>query len=396
MKQAFILFWHGLTGILSGIANWFTVILGMRDDSKYGRIVRRVVGTCFAVIMVVIAAVFVLHFVERACYTFGCGRDSRCSYEYSDQYVSRNVRYYRDEQGQNGYVVDNSGNKVLTHIAWIAKPLGYDSLVCYSDGKKRGYFNIFTGKAKVKPTYSHAWVFSEGLAAVEEGGMIKFIDQTGKVVIDKQLPYLDGADGYVFHDGYCIVHNDRRTLFGLIDHKGNWVLQPKYLSIKNADSLWIVNDGKQEAVFDSKMHEVLPFADAGYKSSDDGFLATMPDHSLRKYNRQGELVEDFYIQSVDKMTYPTDELRYDTQYTYDEEGNVTGETDSSEPTYLEETASTLCYEAASGWYGLMSSDGKIITPPAYTEIKAIAYDTYLCKDASDGGVILNGKGERVK
>ena len=49
MKRAFILFWHGLTALLVGIANWFTVILGMRDDSKYGKILRRTVGSCFAV-----------------------------------------------------------------------------------------------------------------------------------------------------------------------------------------------------------------------------------------------------------------------------------------------------------------------------------------------------------
>lgn len=255
---------------------------------------------------------------------------------------------------------------------------------------------MFTGKAEIKPTYSHAWIFSEGLAAVEDEGMIKFIDQSGTVVIDKQLPYLNGADGYVFHDGYCIVHNDSRDLFGLIDHKGNWVLQPKYFSIENSDSLWIVSDGKQEAVFDSKMHEVLPFADADYEFSGDEFLASMPDHTLREYNRQGELVEDFYVQSVVRMAYQTNELRYDKQYSYDEEGNVNGETVSSEPTYLENIANNLRYEAASGWYGLMSPDGKVITPPAYTEITAIAYDTYLCKNANNGGIILNGKGERVK
>ncbi len=39
MKRAFILFWHGLTVLLTGIANWFTVILGMKDNSKYGKII---------------------------------------------------------------------------------------------------------------------------------------------------------------------------------------------------------------------------------------------------------------------------------------------------------------------------------------------------------------------
>lgn len=55
MKRAFILFWHGLTALFAGIANWFTVILGMRDDSKYGKFLRRVVGSCFAFLMLLLA-----------------------------------------------------------------------------------------------------------------------------------------------------------------------------------------------------------------------------------------------------------------------------------------------------------------------------------------------------
>ena len=48
IKRAIILFWKGLTGIIAATAEWFTVILGMRDDSKYGKFIRRVVGGCFA------------------------------------------------------------------------------------------------------------------------------------------------------------------------------------------------------------------------------------------------------------------------------------------------------------------------------------------------------------
>jgi len=306
------------------------------------------------------------------------------------------MTYYHDPYGTNGYLLDRKGKKTLKNIDWIAKPLGYDTLICYSDGKKRGYFNMFTGKAAIKPMYNHAWIFSEGLAAVEDGGLIKFIDQTGKVIIDMQLPYINGADGYVFHDGYCIVHNDSRELFGMIDHKGNWALQPKYFSIECCDSMWIVNDGKQEAVLDRNMKEVLPLANADYEFTASEILATMPDHSLRRYSRTGELLDNFCIQSVDKMTYQTNELRYDKQFTYDDDGNVTGENDSSEPTYLEAIAGNVRYEAAYGWYGLMSPDGKIITPPSYSDITAIAHDAYLCKTNNDSGIILNGRGERVK
>lgn len=44
MKRAIILFWKGLTGIIAATAEWFTVILGMKDESKYGKFIRRIVG----------------------------------------------------------------------------------------------------------------------------------------------------------------------------------------------------------------------------------------------------------------------------------------------------------------------------------------------------------------
>ena len=54
------------------------------------------------------------------------------------------------------------------------------------------------------------------------------------------------------------------------------------------------------------------------------------------------------------------------------------------------------YETEYDWYGLMSPEGKIITPPVYSSIKAIGYDLYLCKDSECRGVIINGKGQKVK
>ena len=56
-----------------------------------------------------------------------------------------------------------------------------DSLVCFSDGNRRGYFHLRDGKVVVKPKYQHAWVFSEGLAAVDENGRVKFINPQGEV-----------------------------------------------------------------------------------------------------------------------------------------------------------------------------------------------------------------------
>ena len=202
MKHYFILFWHGLTGILASIAKWFTVILGMRDDSKYGKFIRRVVGTCFATLMLLLTVATIWIFGQTICHRLNLEwGSSNYIPTYSNESLSRNLWYHSDDNNK-GYVFDRDGKKLIKNINWISKPLGNDSLVCYSTGKKRGYFNMFTGEVVVRPKYAHAWVFSDGLASVDDDGWIKFIDQSGKIVLDPKIPYRAGKDGYVFHNDH--------------------------------------------------------------------------------------------------------------------------------------------------------------------------------------------------
>ena len=393
MKRAFILFWHGLTALLAGIANWFTVILGMRDDSKYGKILRRTVGSCFAFLMLLLTIAAGWDFYRTACYRLALDKYYDDSH-YDTQYISRNVTYYT-YYDEDGFLKTADGKKTITGIKWIAKPLGMDSLICYSDGKKRGYFNMFTGKPVIEPKYSHAWIFSDGLASVDDGGWIKFIDASGKVVIDPQIPYIPGAEGYVFHKNRCIVHNERRNRFGLLDKQGKWVLQPEYFSIEYSGNFWVVDNGEGRSVLDSTLNTVIPFTKGKIRVSGNHISVTLNNHVIQRYDHSGELINDFFITDVTLMTYKSDELRYFNNVSHDTEGNVI-ETENREPMIVEKMAKCRRYEAESGWYGLMTNDGKVITPPSYYSITAISHDLYLCKDAHNEGVILNGKGERVR
>ena len=171
MKRAIILFWKGLTGIISATAEWFTVILGMKDESKYGKFIRRVVGGCFAFIMFVFACAG-----GNALYEFVYKKVNAAKYlddsYYDPQYLSRNATYYSRAYETDGYVETRDGKKTVKGIHWISKPLGDDSLVCYSNGDARGYFNMLTGEIAIKPQYKHAWVFSDGLASVDDNGKI--------------------------------------------------------------------------------------------------------------------------------------------------------------------------------------------------------------------------------
>ncbi len=67
MRRAIILFWHGLTDILTGIANWITVVLGMKDNSKYGKLLRRIVATCFTLFVILCTVAATCSFFETLC-----------------------------------------------------------------------------------------------------------------------------------------------------------------------------------------------------------------------------------------------------------------------------------------------------------------------------------------
>lgn len=390
MKKAFVLFWHGLTGIFRGIVNWIGALLGMNDDSRYGKVLRRIVATSFAVTMVAIAAIAVYIAVQALAEViprkFMVSED-----RYQTQNLSDSVCYY-SRFGRGGFVKNAKGKKTISDIDWIAMPSGNDSLVCYKAGEFRGYFNISTGEPIIKPKFSHAWVYSNGLACVDDGGWVKFIDSAGNVVIDTQVPNDRYYGRRVFHNNHCVVPKPDLNAVGLMDRQGRWVLEAKYDNIELADSLWIVSKGDERSVMTSNLDTILPFTKASYFVDRSMITAVMPDHTIRKYTLRGKLINDFYIHGAEQLIYDTMELCEPVKE-YDEDGNVYG---VAAPDAKKAIAHCLQYEAQYGWYGLMSSTGKIITPPVYKEIEALGPDLYLCKDASYDGVLINADGKQVR
>lgn len=392
MKRAFVLFWQGLTGIFMGIVNWIGALLGMKDDSRYGKVLRRVVATSFAVTMAVIAAIAVYIAVQAFMEVVPGKFVSENRYQ--TQHLSGGVCYYYSF-GRNGFVKNADGKKTISDIDWIAMPSGKDSLVCYKTGELRGYFNMRTGAPVVKPRYSHAWVYSDGLACVDDGGWVKFIDCAGNVVIDTQVPNNQYYGRRMFHNNLCVVPNPDLNAVGLMDGQGRWVLEAEYDNIELADSLWIVTKDGEQSVMTSNLETILPFTKASHFVETGMLTAVMPNHTIRKYTLRGEIINDFYIHRVEQLIYNTTELNEQAKE-YDDEGNAYGEAGNSAPDTKKAIAHCLRYEAQYGWYGLMSLAGKIITPPVYKDIEAIGPDLYLCKDASYAGVLINADGKQVR
>ena len=388
----FAVLWKGVCQVFE----WFFGLFGYKKGGKFAKFIWGVFATCATIVMALFALVFVVslcktvydkHYREGRCY------DPDCSYS---EYLGKNIYYHNLEDGR-GYVFNSqTGKKLLRHIVWIAKSED-DSLVCYNDGEKRGYFNRNNGQVVIPAKYGHAWVFSEGLASVEEDGCIKFIDSTGKIVIDNVMPYVPGMDGLMFHGGYCVVDKESSELCSLIDQSGKAVLPEEYTSIvpSNDRELWIVSKGDEQAVFDKELKLIIPLTKTFIETDDNYISMTMPDdHTIRKYDLKGNLVNDFYIALVRTLEYEKDEIAC--------RDNTVQKVDDEIVEVLEETyhpkatARLRAYVAGGGYEGLMTADGHRVTMPIYRNIDAIGPDTYICSVSNGDNVIVNGKGEIVK
>lgn len=386
VKTFFTVLWRGVCQAFG----WFFGLFGYRRDGKFAKCVWGVFAVSAAIIMAYLAGLIV-----KSCYD-----DLSTEYRYDKfrmqqggQCISQTIGYVDDYYGDKGYLVNkDTGRKILKGIDWIAKPLGQDTLVCFSNGSKRGYFNIKDGKVIIEPKYSHAWVFSEGLAAVEVDGKIKFIDGTGQVVIDNCIDYDPSSDGYVFHGNRLVVRDKETGKYGLIDRSGAQVLDKEYDLIEiagNHQYLHIRKDG-QSAVYDMNQNAVLPFIDGYACLQADGIEVTMPDHTIRRYDYNGSLINDFYIINNRILNYDTREIIYTKGTGYDAYGD---EFEYVEKDNKEAAARLMAYIAGDYYEGLMTAEGRIVTMPIYKDIEAIGPDTYLCTVSNMDKVVVNGNGE---
>lgn len=385
-KVFFTVMWRGICQVLG----WFFGLFGYKRDGKFAKCVWGLFSISAAIIMALLACAAIYGVYESLSDRYS---EYFCHDYDEGQFVSRTIGYVEDYDGNNGFLINKkTGKKVLKGIDWIAKPLCNDTLICFSKHGKRGYFNMKDGKVVIEPKYNHAWIFSDGVAAVEEEGKIKFIDGTGKVVLDANIKYDSSTDDYVFHGGYLIVENEDGGKYGLIDKSGKLILEKVYDEIRPSNNLdfWRVRKDDKCAVYDKDMNVILPFIDGWAFLTDECIAVTMSDHTMRMYDYDGNLINDFCIDAVFLLEYEKEEILYRTNQDVDDEEQ------SCESYHPKATARLRHYTAGDGYGGLMTPDGHIITMPLYEDIEAVGYDTYLCTVNNGDKVIVDGKGQIVR
>ena len=178
-----------------------------------------------------------------------------------------------------------------------------------------------------------------------------------------------------------------------MDKTGKLVLAKEYeeIEVSANKQYWSVGKDGQWAVLDKDFNVVLPYID-GRAYLGEYIDVTMSDHTMRKYDYDGNLVDDFYVTEVHYLRYETGEISYVMQSDIDSEGE--------EHEYMsginEEANARLMAYSCMSYEGLMTRDGHIVTMPLYRSITAIGPDTYLCLVSDGDNVIVDGKGQIVR
>lgn len=270
----------------------------------------------------------------------------------SDEGLLLNDDLVAYRSGDGKVSIKNAATGIVTirdvKLDWTIRSRN-DSLAVFCSDNKRGYYNMYTGEIAVPAQYRRAWVFSDGLAAVQRNGNIGFIDHKGNVVIDFLFPYHGNPlTQFVFDDGHCVVANADGKC-GVIDRTGKWLINPEYDT---------VNAFREYAIV-----------------SKSGVSMQM--------SYDGKVLNSFVLDDIEELTF-IEEERYERR---------DGETE-----YVDKTVKTgLFAYCVGGRYGLMDSNCHRLTEPQYGHIRAISRNMFratLLDNWSE--VILNAKGEVMR
>lgn len=381
-KVSFKMFFTILGRGIWQVVCWVAGMFGYNDKSTYGKVVRRIFAGSVAIVALVFAAV-----VAYAGYSAVKEDIQERIYrksELSERQLSQNISYMQNYYTwHDSYLFNYTTGKKMHEgkIAWIIRSEDDDSLAVFSDGKKRGYINRFTGEIQIPAEYDHAWIFSDDVACVQKGNVASFIDHQGNQICDKQFaPPV--YRGYVFYKGYCAV-SLKENDWGLIDKDGSWILDGHgYENIRHefhaGKHYWVITaqDGK-EGVLTEILGRTMEMWYSNIDFDETGIYATDSQGWRKKYDFDGKVIEDFVMTDVGTLAYDTD-VR-----------DKNGET-------ITKPSRCWAYFADDNHCGLMSDDGKPLTPAIYTGIEALSPNRFLCHLAWNEKVMLDEQGRKVE
>ena len=381
LKLFLIVMWRRACQTFRFLSKLFTY----NDKHPFVKFMWHICSICIMLLLVICTGTAIVYLIDEVIYPKWI-RPYTSECIANEKHLSNHIVFQEMEYRDKGRVYDKLHEKVvLKGVDWVITSEDKDSLAVFAKNGKRGYLNRFTGKVALPAIYSRAWIFSEGIAAVEKEHKLMFIDHTGKIIIDKHLSVHFNHPQYAFHDGYCIARSTSTGKFGLLDKLGNWALYPEYDDIYHAAKYWRVYKNGLHGLFNDKLKVIFPIEHPSIEVYNDAIEVEYQNHIIKRYDHNGNILVDFTINSVENMHYATTELQ----------NTNNGEECFESSIY--DVANCMKYMVRNGYYneycGLMDRNGKRITPPEYTSIEAIGKDLYLCYPHK---IIINSQGIEIK
>lgn len=333
------------------------------------------------VVIGILAAIFIVAGVRE----YNHRHYSQVAHEW-DRHLSENIcvhsihRYWVR-------VYDLEAKKYVTRkLKWVSGIPDRDSLTVFCDkSDKRGFLNTKTGEIVIAGKYEHAWVFSEGLAAVvEPGGKMGFIDKSGKYVIAPELDYISSHD-YVFKHGVCCIE-DEKGYQGLLLTDGTWILPQEYSFISYIDETdmfvpmkngkyGLLKNGSFEWVYPLE-YDAIHWTDA---PSGKGFILYKDFQSVH-VSVDGKVIDPFLVDETKKLMYMS-------KYHSDEADEY-------------EISDKVFAFSVNGLWGVMDKQTcKVLIPAKYGSVDMVSENVIQCwlEDYEiEGSVLYDFKGNRIE
>lgn len=202
---------------------------------------------------------------------------------------------FRRPYQNNSYIEDffHDGLAIINLYDWGITPKDNSFS---SDKSYEGYISLDGRLMLNDPFYKNLKDFSQGRAFLwGRDKKYHIIDNKLNPVTEKTF---DDIQGDIYRNGYAIVEND--GLWGIIDTKGDYVVQPKYdeiheIGIVGNYFFFTVSNEKDErlhGVADLIGNEIIPpvmeyFDDSGFH---DGLLKCIVGDKLTYFNKSGKAV----------------------------------------------------------------------------------------------------------
>lgn len=353
--------------LFRGIWQFIRNIFSWKNKTPFWRVVWSIITLCLVALTGMLGYAFYDEFYGR-------------KHRYNDYYANSDLGsdfYFHNAVPGKCYIADKRTNKkVLNGLDWIARSADGDSLIVFAKNGKRGFLSRNTSNIVIPAKFDAAWCFSDGVAGVCENDSVYFVDHYGKPIYNRRFKREMGHN-YTYHGNYFA--NKVGEKFGLVDRRGCYVTPAIYESlIAMANNMWVMKLNGKMGVINDKGVIVIPNEYAGIEIyPKGGIVAMLADNSKKRFDYEGNIIDDFIYDFIYTMEYYSDEL--------DKDGNRI------------KRAANLWNYSCNGHYGLIDKDGRPVTPPIYSCIEAFSADLFECQiDRGSERLLINSKGEIVK